>query len=91
MFQTGVGGNSPGTPSGGDAQVEGAAPTHASAPERLDVRRPAPKNGPPELRVLLVEHQSADAESRWSRALQLLLEAGMTTTTDTDGDDEGER
>src|SRR5260370_679926 len=69
MFRTGVGGNSPGTPSGGEAEDKGLGPDLASAPERLDVRPPSPKNGRPEPRVLLVEHQSADAEPRWSRAL----------------------
>src|SRR5260370_26060350 len=69
MFRTGVGGNSPGTPSGGEAEDKGLGPDLASAPERLDVRPPSPKNGRPDPRVLLVEHQSADAEPRWSRAL----------------------
>jgi hypothetical protein len=40
---------------------------------------------------MLVEHQSADAEARWSRALELLLEAGIPTITDIEGDDGGAR
>jgi hypothetical protein len=87
MFRTGVGGNCLGTPSGGDAQDEGPSLALAPATERLDVRPRSPKNGRPEPRVLLVEHQSADADSRWSRALELLLEAGIPTTTDTEDDD----
>jgi hypothetical protein len=91
MFRTGVGGNTPGKPSGGNAQDEGPGPTLASATERLDLRRLTPKNGRPEPRILLVEHSSADAEARWSRALELLLETGIATTTHIDGDDGGGR
>jgi hypothetical protein len=91
MFRAGVGGNSPGTPSGGDAQDEGPGLALASSTERLDLGRLAPKNGRPEPRILLVEHSSADAEARWSRALELLLEAGIATTTHIDGDDGGGR
>jgi hypothetical protein len=91
MFRIGVGGNALGTPSGGDAQDKGPGPALGSATERLDVRPPSPKNGRPQPRVLLVEHPSADAETRWSRALELLLEAGTTVTTDIEGDDGGGR
>jgi hypothetical protein len=89
MFRTGVGGNCPGKPTGGVGHGQGAAPDRPPAPDCLDVRRPASKNGRPEPRALLVEHLGADAETRWSRALELLLEAGIATTTDIEGDDGG--
>ena len=58
-----------------------------SVTERLDVRPPSPKNGPPELRVFLVERRGADSTERWHRALEILLEAGITPGSDDEDDD----
>lgn len=54
--------------------------------ERLDVGQPPPKNGRAEPQVLLVEHPSADSAERWHRALEILLEAGLTSNDDEDDD-----
>jgi len=97
VFRLGIGGNSS-TPSADKGQdpelgpvyppavVKPAPVLETSLTEHLDTRPPSPKNERPEPRVFLVEHQSADAATRWFRALELLLEAGIRTTTDTEGD-----
>jgi hypothetical protein len=97
VFRLGIGGSSS-TSSEDEGQGLELSPVHppavvkpapvleTSLTEHLDTRPPSPKNGRLEPRVLLVEHPNADVETRWSRALELLLEAGIRTTTDTEGD-----
>ncbi len=55
--------------------------------EHLDVRPLSPKNGRPEPLVLLVERPSADSAARWHRALEILIEAGLTTHPEDEDDD----
>ena len=64
-------------------QLQAAAPTGVDLGRQapLDDGRAAPKNGPPA--VTLVEVPDPDGR-RWQAALELLLEAGRTVTTETD-------